>query len=56
MSLALREGEFGSLMLVRLYRDGKQTTYDMTKEENQAMLLKKEDTIEVPQLPGCADH
>ncbi len=48
--------EFGSLKRVRLYRDGKQTTYDMTKEENQSLLLKANDTIEVPQLSGCADH
>jgi polysaccharide export outer membrane protein len=48
--------EFGSLKRVRLYRDGKQTTYDMTKEEHQSLLLKANDTIEVPQLSGCADH
>jgi protein involved in polysaccharide export with SLBB domain len=48
--------EFGSLKRVRLYRDGKQTTYDMTIEEHQSVPLKANDTIEVPQLSGCADH
>lgn len=40
--------EFGSLKRVKLYRDGKQTTYDMTNKEALSVPLKVNDTIEVP--------
>lgn len=46
--------EFGSLKRVKLYREGEQTTYDMTKKENLTVPLKVNDTIEVPQKSiGC---
>ncbi len=46
--------EFGSLRRVKLYRDGKQTTYDMMQKENFSLPLKVNDTIEVPEKSfGC---
>ncbi len=48
--------EFGSVRRVKLYRDGEQTTYDMTNKENHSLLLKADDTIEVPQMSGCWEH
>ena len=41
--------EFGSMYRVKLYRDGKQRLYDLTKEESMSVPLKPGDTIEVPQ-------
>lgn len=41
--------EFGNLKRGKLYRDGKMTAYDLGKEENLAVPLKQNDTIEVPQ-------
>ena len=40
---------FGSLKRVKIYRDGKTTTYDVTKAENMRVPVKPDDTIEVPQ-------
>jgi protein involved in polysaccharide export with SLBB domain len=46
--------EFGSMKRVNLYRDGEQKTYDLTKNENRAIPLFKNDTVEVPQKSfGC---
>lgn len=46
--------EFGSMKRVNLYRDGEQKTYDLTKKENRAIPLFKNDTVEVPQKSfGC---
>ncbi|MGJ8634774.1 MAG: polysaccharide biosynthesis/export family protein [Luteolibacter sp.] len=41
--------EFGSLKRVKLYRDGKTTTYDLTNSQFMRIPLKPNDTIEVPQ-------
>ncbi len=41
--------EFGSMHRVKLYRDGKQMEYDLTKGENMNILLESDDTIEIPQ-------
>ncbi len=40
---------FGSLKKVRLYRKGKMTPQDLTKNENKGMLLEPGDTVDVPQ-------
>lgn len=41
--------EFGSMHRVKLYRNGKQTEYDLTEGEAMNILLESGDTIEVPQ-------
>lgn len=41
--------EFGSLRRVKLYRDGKTQTFDVTKAQFMRVPLKPDDTIEVPQ-------
>lgn len=41
--------EFGSMRRVRVFRDGKQKTYDVTKAQFMAIPLQRNDTIEVPQ-------
>lgn len=41
--------EFGSLKRVKLYREGSSQTYDITKPENMRILLKPDDTIQIPQ-------
>lgn len=46
--------EFGSMKRVNVYRDGKQTTYDLTIMENRQIPLEKNDTVEVPSKSfGC---
>lgn len=44
--------EFGSLRSVSLCRDGKRMSYDVTKEAWQNVILRRNDTIEVPQKFG----
>lgn len=41
--------EFGSMRRVKVIRDGKVETHDLTKDETKSLLLQKNDTIEVPQ-------
>jgi len=41
--------EFGSMFRVSLIRNGKATTYDLTKNENKSIQVQPNDTIEVPQ-------
>ena len=41
--------EFGSMRRVKLYRDGKQKTFDLTKPAAMSEILKANDTVEVPQ-------
>lgn len=41
--------EFGSMHRVKLFREGKQRVYDLTKMESMQVLVKQDDTIEVPQ-------
>lgn len=41
--------EFGSMRRVRLFRDGNQKTYDVTKPQFMAIPLQRNDTIEIPQ-------
>jgi len=41
--------DFGSMKKVRLFRDGKYTTYDLTTPEVMNMLLQPDDVIDVPQ-------
>lgn len=41
--------EFGSMRRVKLYRDGNQKTYDVTKPQFMAIPLQRNDTIEIPQ-------
>ena len=46
--------EFGSMKRVNVYRDGKQTTYDLTVMANRKIPLEKNDTVEVPSKSiGC---
>jgi protein involved in polysaccharide export with SLBB domain len=41
--------EFGALHRVRLVRDGKMMTFDLTIPESQAVIIRHNDTVEVPQ-------
>jgi protein involved in polysaccharide export with SLBB domain len=41
--------EFGSMYRVRLFRDGNQKSYDLTKAQFMRVPLQRNDTIEVPQ-------
>lgn len=41
--------EFGSMRRVKLYRDGRQQTYDVSKPQFMAIPLQRNDTIEIPQ-------
>ena len=41
--------EFGSMKRVKVFRNGKQTIYDMTKEQSMAVAVEPNDTVEVPQ-------
>ena len=41
--------EFGSMRRVKLYRDGKNQSYDVTKPQFMAIPLQRSDTIEIPQ-------
>jgi polysaccharide biosynthesis/export protein VpsN len=41
--------EFGSMRRVKLFREGKETTYDLEQNQFKRVLLKPNDTIEVPQ-------
>lgn len=41
--------EFGSMRRVKVFRDGNQKTYDVTKAQFMAIPLQRNDTIEVPQ-------
>ncbi|MES2476769.1 MAG: polysaccharide biosynthesis/export family protein [Verrucomicrobiota bacterium] len=41
--------EFGSMRRVKLFRDGKQKQYDVTKTQFMSIPLQRNDTIEVPQ-------
>ncbi|MDB6077869.1 MAG: hypothetical protein JWO82_1616 [Akkermansiaceae bacterium] len=41
--------EFGSMFRVSLIRNGKAKEIDLTKNENKALLVEPNDTIEVPQ-------
>lgn len=41
--------EFGSMYRVKLFRDGNQKTYDLTKAQFMRVPLQRNDTIEVPQ-------
>jgi protein involved in polysaccharide export with SLBB domain len=41
--------EFGSLRRVKLFREGKQKTFDLTKDPGMTEMLKANDTLEVPQ-------
>lgn len=41
--------EFGSMRRVKLYRDGRHQTYDVTKPQFMAIPLQRNDTIEIPQ-------
>ncbi|RYD46722.1 MAG: hypothetical protein EOP85_06890 [Verrucomicrobiaceae bacterium] len=41
--------EFGSMRRVKVIRDGKVETHDLTKDDTKSVLLQKNDTIEVPQ-------
>ncbi len=41
--------EFGSLRRVKIIRDQKVTTHDLTKDEVKVVLTQDNDTIEVPQ-------
>lgn len=41
--------EFGSMYRVKLYRNGKQTEYDLTEGDAMNVILESGDTIEVPQ-------
>lgn len=41
--------EFGSLKRVKLFRNGKTTTYDLTKPQFMRVPMQRDDTIEVPQ-------
>ncbi len=41
--------EFGSMRRVRLFRDGASNTYDLTQQQFMKILLRPNDTIEVPQ-------
>jgi len=43
------ENAFGSIRRVRLFRDGTMRQYDLRKHEHMHVLLRPEDTIEVPQ-------
>lgn len=40
---------FGSMYRVKLFRDGNQKTYDLTKAQFMRVPLQRNDTIEVPQ-------
>ena len=41
--------EFGSMKRVKIYRNGRPTTYDLTKSQFMSVLVQPNDTIEVPQ-------
>ena len=41
--------EFGSMKRVKMYRNGKLTTYDLSKSQFMGVLVQPNDTIEVPQ-------
>ncbi len=41
--------EFGSLKRVKLFRNGKTQTYDVTKPQFMRVPMQRDDTIEVPQ-------
>lgn len=41
--------EFGSMKRVKLFRDGKQVLYDLTKSQFMSVPVQPNDTIEVPQ-------
>jgi protein involved in polysaccharide export with SLBB domain len=41
--------EFGSMRRVKVFRDGNQKTYDVTKAQFMTIPLQRNDTIEVPQ-------
>jgi protein involved in polysaccharide export with SLBB domain len=41
--------EFGSMYRVKLFRNGKQTIYDLTKEQSMSVVVQPNDTIEIPQ-------
>lgn len=41
--------EFGSMQRVKIYRNGRPTTYDLTKSQFMSVLVQPNDTIEVPQ-------
>ncbi len=41
--------EFGSLKRVKLFRNGKTTTYDLTKAQFMRVPMQRDDTIEIPQ-------
>ncbi|WP_411827070.1 polysaccharide biosynthesis/export family protein [Luteolibacter sp. AS25] len=41
--------EFGSLKRVKLYRDGKTLTYDLTNPQFMRVPLRPNDTLEIPQ-------
>ena len=41
--------EFGSMRRVKVFRDGNQKTYDVTKAQFMAIPLQRNDTIEIPQ-------
>lgn len=41
--------EFGSMRRVKVIRDGKVETHDLTKDEKKSLVLQKNDTVEVPQ-------
>ncbi len=41
--------EFGSLKRVKLFRNGKTTTYDLTDPQFMRVEMQRDDTIEVPQ-------
>lgn len=41
--------EFGSLKRVKLFRNGKMQTYDVTKDQFKNVLLEPNDTLEIPQ-------
>ena len=42
------ESEFGSIRRVILYRSGKAQTLDLRESQNKSIVLRPEDTIEVP--------
>ncbi|MDP4625112.1 MAG: polysaccharide biosynthesis/export family protein [Akkermansiaceae bacterium] len=41
--------EFGSMKRVRLYREGRMSTYDLRDHEAKQILVEPKDTIEVPE-------
>lgn len=41
--------EFGSMHRIKLFRNGKQTIYNLTEEQSMSVTVQPNDTIEVPQ-------